>query len=319
MNREDETIKIEAAQNMDCLQSCLNLISGENAYVAHMPMLTCWGFYYEQGKDRIGTRITSPAGMLVNKFLEKYLSVHVEFYHRNYEQDIMVIRNALAKNKIIVGIDAFECSWNIAYQKSHISHFIVLDALQDDKVFCYDPYISKKRYVMDMEQFKKCYYNVRIFPEDISDKKAAIDLQEIYRLLLHGYSKTEPVGIAQGFQAFAQELQYVEEFSAIYEFEDVRLCELIRKLRILYGVRLSIAYILSCLENDLKLTGMDNLYMDFFQMAGMLQMINVQLMKLNLLGNVTPERLEAMTEMASRLGELEEETYYRIKKKLEDK
>ncbi len=132
--------------------------------------------------------------------------------------------------------------------------------------------------------------------------------------MLHGYSETGTIGIAHCFQAFAQDLQHVEEFSMIYEFEDVRLCELIRKLRILYGVRLSIAYILFCLENDLKLTGMENLYMDFFQMARMLQMLNVQLMKLKLSGKATPVRLQAMGETIRILGKSEEETYYRIRR-----
>ncbi len=130
MNREEEIIKIEAAQNMDCLQSCFNLISNGNVYMTHMPMLTCWGFHYEQSRDRIAARIISPAGMLVNKFLEKYLNIHVEFCHRNYEQDSQVIRNALAAHKIVVGIDPYECNWNIAYQKRHISHFVVLSAMQ---------------------------------------------------------------------------------------------------------------------------------------------------------------------------------------------
>lgn len=311
MNQKEEIIRNEAVRNMDCLQSCIYYIS-KNIYLTYMPMLTCWGFYYEQGKRCIGDGIVSPDGMLVNKFLMKYLDTHVEFYQRTYEQDSVVIQEALGKRKIVIGIDAYQCSWNIAYQKKHIPHFLVLDARKGDRFFFYDPYISNKQYEMDSGQLQNCYYNVRIFQEDGVDKNPNITLHEVYRLLLSGYSDTYSSGIAEAFKIFAQSLLYAEDFSMLYETGDVRLCSFIQNLRTLYGVRLSISYILLYMEKNIKSFGINHFHMDFFQMAEMLQMINMQMMKLNLMGKMIPQKQQEVAEMLRKLGELEETTYFKI-------
>lgn len=313
MNGKEEQIKNEAVQNMDCLQSCIYFISDKNIYLTYMPMLTCWGFHYEQGKDCIGEGISSPEGMLVNKFLGKYLDTRVEFYQGTYEQDSIIIQEALGKQKIIVGIDAYNCSWNIAYQKKHIPHFLVLDGRKGDRFFFYDPYISDKQYEMDIRQFQNCYYNTRIFQEEEFKKNPDITLQEIYRLLLSGYSKEHQPGIAGTFKIFAEDLCQAEDFSALYETKDIRLCSLIQNLRTLYGVRLSISYLLLYMEKSKKTFCLHHFYTDFFQMAGMLQMLNMQLMKLNLMGKMIPGKQQEMAEVLIKLGELEESAYFKMK------
>lgn len=240
------------------------------------------------------------------------------FYQRDYTRDFLEIQQSIHNKKIIVGVDAFECSWNLAYRKSHIAHFVVLDEIRDGKFFCYDPYISDKQYEMGLEELKKSYRNVRIFPESIAASKLEIEPVELCRLLLYEYSEESIFGVEDSFESFAEALESVKELSELYDFADVRICGIIQKIKTLMGVRLSIAYMLMCMEQNKGLQGIKGVYRDFFQMAEMFQMLNVQLMKTRYAGKIVQERLSEMSVLVKTLGELEKKTYLLIREYLEE-
>lgn len=131
----------------NCIENCIANLC-DSADINFFPLfLFSWDFGYDTSQSTIGKRIHHHNSCdigLENYFYisEKYFNIHFSPIPNGSKiTDELVNRESC----LLIGIDSFECPWNLTYQKYHYPHFYILKSREIygycaiDSFCCSDP------------------------------------------------------------------------------------------------------------------------------------------------------------------------------------
>ncbi len=315
MDKEDiqKEIRLQAKTNLNCLQACMWVISQENTVFVYQPWLVYWVFQFEKGHKIIADGIQQIPRFFLNDFYKKYLQVPVVFLEGNAMHDEKKLQQALnGGKKVMAETDTFYCPWNIAYGKSHMQHYIIIDSWDavTGQYGCLDPYFKDKPRFVSFQQLMEICHNIRFFTISQNGFPYGLEEAELVRILLSNFSDVTEMWTH--YRTFADTLLKVQDRSEIFESGDVSLCQMIFKIRGLARSRFSLAYALLEYEEMHIHFFQEGLYRDFYEMWEGWQSLYMQFMHTHLRG-LTADKLERLAENILSQGNLECRIWEKIK------
>ena len=310
----------ESIQNMDCFQHCIYNISNKDLFFACLSTVISWGFLYTGNSQTIGKCIEHPTHIYVNTLIREQLNMPISFFSNKLSfMDLKKIE--WDNEKIIFGIDAYYCPWNLAFQKEHINHFIVAISIDKKKetIICIDPFVSSELHEVKIDTFQRMYRNTRIIKDIKPVDHSVIDQDKLLQLLCCNYSEIIKTNTVQSeFEKMAIAIKNVSQWTQLFESEDIRLCSIIREIKLLIGIRSAIAYILFEVEKNDGRFLIKNLYKDFWNMVQIWQEILMSLMKIYLKKELNMKNLAFVWRKILDIGKAEEAVYKNIQLKLSE-
>lgn len=294
----------QVSRNKTCLFECVDFICGKDADVYLPTYIGFFPFCYkkEAGSD-VGNRIQYAENAMFNKLMRRYSGYDVYFEKHDCHTGLQKLREACRDGKsVILGIDAYYCSFSSAYKKTHILHNLVVMACDDAaaQLVCIDPFGNgDSRLRLPMEAYYKGYENIRIL--EACGNKTAFSKQDMITLLLRNYDADRN---ADAFKRFYTEVGAVQNMKALFDSMDVRNCALVRKCREAATGRYGIA-LLFC-----KYAGQEERQIEdyFYESAKIWLCMAMLCMKLLLTGGGFESAKTRLQECILRLGELERNT-----------
>lgn len=323
--KELKTIQQKSYKNLDCFQACVNhLFNGSFNYV-YLPMIFCWNFEYVKSTKGVGHGLQVESRFHINDFYRHYLQTNVQFYEDAFVRDRGKINEALIKNKkVVIGIDAFFCPWNLAYQKVHILHFIVVQSYIDEtkSYVCSDPFVSDQDYLFLEDTLQMAYKNTRVFEVENLLKPIIINDQLLLTILCSNYkqaiTKQKRVScISSSFFNVANRIEQLNVWTDLFENNDLRLCELPRKIKLAVGIRCAIAYVLLSWGINSKNESFISLYKQFSHVIQQWEMAYLLVFKLGIRGQTDKSTVKQLIVCIRAIGRLEERLYEHIQRILD--
>lgn len=304
MNQEQKQESCsQVNRNKTCLFACIDSICGGDADVYFPAYIGFFPFCYgEDAGSDIGNRIQYAENAMFNKLMRRYSGYDVYFEKHDCHTGLQKLREACRAGKpVILGIDAYYCSFSSAYEKTHILHNIIVVACDDAaaQLVCMDPFGNgDSRLWLPLEAYYKGYENIRIL--EPCENKMAFSKQDMIMLLLRNYNAEEN---ADAFKRFYTEVGAAQNMEALFDSMDVRNCALIRKCREAATGRYGIA-LLFC-----KYAGQAERQIEdyFYESAKIWLCMAMLCMKLLLTGRGLESVKTRLQECILRLGELEKD------------
>lgn len=305
-----ETSNQNPVSDYTCLQESLKNICQKHHKDFGIFLFREWGFMYEEdGNQSIGERINSCRFFRTNQFMEKYMGFKVDFY-KNTENLKQIMKEALEEDKsVLAGMDAYGCSWNPAYKKSHVPHFFLIMKWNEKEqtVTCMDTYYSEEEYILDYRNLKQYFRDLRVI-ENVKPMEG-MGLREIKSILVENYEQLDK-GIQYYFQAFANAVVRVTDIAQLFQENTVvGNCMLIQKLRNLIIARTEISKLIF-----LYYPQENHLAEKFAELGKQWEFIKLLFIKLFLTKKISKEKLQCIADFILETGWKEEELYQYIKK-----
>lgn len=170
------------------------------------------GFEYlsdKPGADTFGEKLLYGVGRYSRDALHKYHHVKTSWCDaENYRSLHNTIVHSLL-NQVPVGVylDSFYCPWNLAYQRFHINHYVLVIGLDmgNEAYICLDPYASAGKYKLPGSCLQKGFREYILFEKDPSENQEPLSLCGI---LHENYYSNAYIG------------RFEKNYSAILQFAD---------------------------------------------------------------------------------------------------
>lgn len=204
----------------NCLENCIaNYCDAINEDFRAM-FLFSWSFGYHVLKVKEGERLDYPHSF--NLDYDGYILLYEKLYPnislKSVDIDVKTLYQKCLEGAVFaIGIDSFDCHWNLAYHKYHYQHyylltinidkpenFIAIDSFSTLEVIDFDKNIlnySKKCYIIEQTQVE--------VNKDILRKKI---IKEFYEVLL----STEKKELSDSINKFKYELQNIKSIDNLF-------------------------------------------------------------------------------------------------------
>ena len=142
--------------SLNCLQASIEYYCEKTEYNQVLLFANCFGIEYDNQPEKIfGHRIRQRP---LNKFEECFYSTYgITLERVYYDYDCIYELERTLFSELLLRVDAYDCPWNAAYNKSHITHFCIIKKVDITKgcLVCADPFLSIENVCWPFETIPK--------------------------------------------------------------------------------------------------------------------------------------------------------------------
>ncbi|OGI07987.1 MAG: hypothetical protein A2Y40_06655 [Candidatus Margulisbacteria bacterium GWF2_35_9] len=236
----------------NCIENCIANICELNN-VNHIPLfLFSWDFGYNQSKSTIGEKIHYHYSCDIDfektiNLSKKYLNIQIINNKLNSEE---IIENVLGGKNLIINIDSFDCSWNLAFQKFHYNHYYLLSKNSTtNEIIAIDSYSSPDIIFIDKNTLRKTLNTYSIDLYSNINKSLQELKSEFLNICLSNIQKN----IFELMREFGNDLLKINSIQDLSpQITDVSNSHIIRRLSYIANSRFNVMSLLSLLNYNHK-------------------------------------------------------------------
>lgn len=252
------------------------------------------GFVYvpdQQGANTFGEKLLYGIQRYSRYALYTYHHVKASWHDaENYTSLHDTVVQAIKQFRPIgVYLDSFFCPWNLAYQKFHINHYVLVIGFDetDAAYICLDPYASTEKYRLPYSCLQKGFREYILFEKDIPQNKASFSLFDILHENLYSYAYTAYFeNMYHAILQFASDLAaHIDTHLETREWNgDLQSALLFRRINNLGKNRMKFSSALHCLGDAFENDDLHNIASEAEKLRNGWDILNSLLFRLHLTG-----------------------------------
>lgn len=240
-----------------CRQSVITEIAKALSYDYQMIALGAWRFPYNPLETSLGKSIAQEGYEDFYKHVRQYNGLWIK--EINYINEDKV-KSLVSERPVIVQSDVYFCNWFLGYKKYNISHFFIINGVNEEGYICIDPsmcnnynyikwrdlkYAIKKIFILEKEDVAKDICLREVIQKDMrcyleGDLNGLIKFtermhqnQSLYLESMGYGSDIFQVPIVDNIrQIYTYRLSYIEMIKYVSEYENIDWSEVIEMMEL---------------------------------------------------------------------------------------
>lgn len=253
-------IKPVRDETLNCIEGIIASVANHYSVDYRLMFLASWGFKFDILNtsnvcgvgERLGWRTRTSEQSLIES-LQKYHGYIMKNHDSlsNKQVKFLVQKELELGYPVVTYIDGFGCPWNMAYQKSHIPHYILIIGICEEagNYICIDPFCTDKVEQINFESLgetiKRCYTcRFEYFIQKELNWKHILE-ENLSRLL---ETKEEGLNTFDRMRLFAEEIRNMDIEYEKGKIDDYNFIQILMKIKFLENSRKNIVVALKCLN-----------------------------------------------------------------------
>lgn len=201
---------------LSCTQIAFATYARYNNRQYEMILSETWGFDFHDSEKIFGESLHPGYQGRRRELFEKYHGIRVtDLPYESKKELCSKIYSYINKyGPMLLKCDIYNCSWNMAYRRDHVNHFIIIIGANDQNsiVTILDPFTSEEKHEVDLNDVANesgilCYFEI-VGHESISD----IDVKNE---LIHTIEYIGASNMFEKMELFSQSIPSKFEFDAV--------------------------------------------------------------------------------------------------------
>ena len=214
-----------------CHQGLLATYASYQKRDYYMMFSESWGFGYKKDDKPFGISLYPDCQGRRNTLLDKFHGIRIEnIKYSGMENLLEQIEAILQYSPIILYCDVFDCPWNIAYNRHHIDHYVLITGIEHNskQVNILDPYSTKDENIIEIEQIASYSGEISTF---ITNPMHSLTNEDYLFEITNSYNYIKNSDFMQSLESFRNDFQVRFEEVLNIEYIDEYAIPLIINLR----------------------------------------------------------------------------------------